>query len=549
MTPTTQATAAVEATWHEKQTAAWRFFYVCATARKGVCPMAFKSILFERTDDGERIETPDVPVFFPDLNLDLITDAITASKQEYNLKPFFYTPLKTIDAIMYRQDIMRDLENRALFENIISFADKMRTVRIRLALIDKLYYKYNKQGWFLNATDIYCDAVNSLLHDLYQAALKSSGLLAFREYLSTYTQSGRFTSLVADTEKLKADFSTVKYRVLIRGLHVKVRKYESEIDFSGQVESIFERFRQGAVKDNRVEFYEDPGMNHVEAKILDLVARLYPDVFLALEEYCANNASFQDKTINVFDREIQFYLVYLEYIAPIKQAGLSFCYPAISNPSKDIYNYEGFDLALANKLISQQHPVVCNDFYLKGPERILVVSGPNQGGKTTFARTFGQLHYLASIGCQVPGRESKLLLPDTIFTHFEKEEKITNLHGKLQEDLIRIHYILSHATSNSIIILNELFASTTLTDSILLSKRVMEEIMRLDCLCVQVSFLVELACLSDKTVSMVSTVHPENHALRSFKILRMPADGLAYALSIAEKYRLTFDSLKERLKS
>ena len=549
MTPTTQATAAVEAIWREKQTAAKRVFYACATNLKGVCPMAFKSILFERTDDGERIETPAMPAFFHDLNLDLIIDAITASKQEYNLKPFFYTPLKTIDAIMYRQDIMRDLENRVLFENIISFADKMRTIRSRLALIDKLYYKYNKEGWFLDAVDIYCGAVNSLVRDLSHIDLKSVGMLAFREYLLNYTQSGRFSSLFAETEKLKADLSTVKYCVLIKDLCVKVRKYDSEIDYSRQVENTFERFRQGAVKDYRVEFSEDPDMDHVEAKILDLVARLYPDIFQALEEYCANNTSFQDNTINVFDREIQFYVAYLEHIATIKQAGLSFCYPAFSNPGKEIHNYEGFDLALAHKLITQQNLVVCNDFYLKDSERILVVSGPNQGGKTTFARTFGQLHYLAGIGCQVPGREAKLFIPDAIFTHFEKEEKITNLQGKLQNDLVRLHHIFSLATSNSIIILNEIFTSTTLKDSILLSKKIMEKILHLDCLCVHVTFLVELASLSDKTVSMVSMVHPENHALRSFKILRMPADGLSYALSIAEKYRLTFDSLKERLSS
>lgn len=511
--------------------------------------MTFHSILFARTEDSLTKEPLEAPVFFVDLNLDQMIDTITAGRQGYTLKPFFYTSLHDIDAIEYRHEIMRDLENTVLFEHIQSFAQKMRTMREYLAQADKLHYQYQKDRWFLDAVELYCDAVQCLLHDISLVDVQSRGFLAFRDYLTDFANSSGFTSLLAETKQLQADLSSVKYCFLIKGNSIKVRTYESERDYSVDVEETFAKFKQGAVKDYRVKFSNWPDMNHVEAHILDLVAKLYPDIFLHLDDYCAKNGNYLDETIAVFDREIQFYLAYLEHIAPFKRRGLKFCYPRISDTGKDVYDYEAFDLALASKLMTKNSAVVCNDFYLKDQERIIVVTGPNQGGKTTFARTFGQVHYLASLGCPVPGREAQLFLFDRLFTHFEKEENLKDLRGKLEDDLVRINTILHQATSSSILIMNEIFTSTTINDAVFLSKQIMEKIIQMDLLCVCVTFIDELTAFSEKTVSMVSTVVPENPALRTYKIVRRAADGLAYALSIAEKYRLTYDCLKERLHS
>ena len=510
--------------------------------------MNFSSILFEKEDENLNSEPLEAPAFFVDLNLDQIIDAVTAGREKYNLKPFFFTPLKDIDAIKYRQEIAQDLENRTLLDHVRSFAQEMIVMRRYLAMIEKLYYKYNKEGWFLEAVIIYCDAVKGLANGLSQVELKSRGLLAFRDYITTYADSDGFMSLLAETKALKAALSTVTYCMIISGSKVKVRRYESEIDYSTEVEKTFEKFKQGAVKDYLSKLPIGSGMSHVEAAILDLVSKLFPHIFSNLDDYCTKNAGYPDKTIAVFDREIQFYIAYLEYTAGIKRAGLKFCYPEISGESKDVCSYEGFDLALAHKLIMEKSSVVCNDFWLRGKERIIVVSGPNQGGKTTFARTFGQLHYLAALGCPVPGREARFFLFDYLFTHFEKEENIQNLRGKLEDDLFRVHRILHQATPKSIIIMNEIFTSTTLNDAVFLSKKVMGKLIQLDLLCVWVTFLDELASLSEKTISMVSTVVPENPALRTFKIIRKPADGLAHALAIAEKFRVTYEQIRERLK-
>jgi hypothetical protein len=509
--------------------------------------MTFHSILFARIEDSVKKETLEAPDFFVDLNLDQVIEAITEGRQEYDLQPYFYTSLHDIDAIMYRHEVMRDLEDKVLFEHIRSFAHKMRIMREYLAQADKLSYKYQKERYFLDAVAMYCDAVTDLVHNVSLVDVQSHGFLAFRTYITDYASSECFTSLLTETKKLQADLSTVKYCLLIKGNSITVCKYDSESDYSADVEETFAKFKQGAVKDYRVKFRNWAHMDHVEAQILELVAKLYSDIFVHLDDYCARSRKYLDETLATFDREIQFYVAYLEYIVRIKRGGLKFCYPHISSTSKEVYDYEGFDLALAYKLISEDSSVICNDFSLKGQERIVVVTGPNQGGKTTFARTFGQLHYLASIGCPVPGREAHLFLLDRLFTHFEKEETIADLRGKLQDDLVRIHHILEQATSNSIIILNEIFTSTTVDDALFLSKKILEQLIHLDALCVCVTFIDELASLSEQTVSMVSTVVPDNPAVRTFKIVRRPADGLAYALAIAEKYRLTYDDIKERL--
>ncbi len=509
--------------------------------------MIFHSILYRNGADRPAAEPVGAPSFFRDLNLDQIVTAINTGREEYNLRPFFYAPLADVDAIAYRHEVMQDLEQVELFENIKAFAQGMRRVREHLVQAEKLRHQYQKHRSFLDAAVTYCGAVTCLARDLASAPVSSRGLSAFGEYLTGYANSPRFAALLRKTTELEAKFSDIVYGVLIQVPRVDVRRHEGEPDYSAEVLATFERFKQDAVQRHRFDFSDAIDVNHIEGQILDLVARIFVDEFSNLNTYYVENQKFPDPTILEFDREIEFYVAYQEYINHLKRAGLSFCYPQVTQAHDEVFDYQGFDLALAGKLVGERATPVCNDFHLRGPERIIVVSGPNQGGKTTFGRTFGQLHYLASLGCPVPGTQAKLYLFDQMFTHFDRGENIADLRGKLQDDLIRVHKILDAATPHSIIVMNEIFASTTLRDAIDLSKKIAAAIMRLGLYCVWVTFLDELASLGERTVSMTSTVVPENPTQRTYKILRRPADGLAYAMSIAEKYRLTYDMIKERI--
>lgn len=491
----------------------------------------------------------DQPTYSKDLNLDqLVAAVVSGASQPDELARIYHHTLSSVDAIRYRQETFADLQDTTLQAAALGFTERMADVRAHLARIAKMYDAREQAAWLLDAAVVYCEAVAAFAADLAGAAVHSRGLTAARDFLHAHTDSADFARLRREALACQASLAQIRYCVRVRGDHVEVSRYEGQDDYSVEIRETFRRFQQGAVRDYRVSYRNAPYLGHVGSQILRLLARLYPDEFAALDEFSQRHQSFQDEQLQRLDFELGFYLSYLRHGAGLIEAGLSFCIPQVSAGGSRVVAQDTFDLALASKLVPEGSRVVTNSFCLDGEERIIVLSGPNQGGKTTFARTFGQLHHLAALGCPVPGSSASLAVFDQIYTHFEREEQIADLRGKLEDDLVRVRELLDQVSERSIVILNEIFTSTTLDDARFLGTRIMEQLISAGVRGVYVTFIDELASLGPAVVSMMSTIVPDNPAERTFRIVRAPANGLAYAFAIAEKYDLTYERLSRRLR-
>ena len=108
-------------------------------------PLRFHSILFRSAEEGR--ELAEAPAYFHDLGLDRIAAAFVAGREEYDLAPFFHARLEEVDAVVYRQEVMRDLEHDALRQVLQRNPALLRT-RERLASIpaDAAHFKQAEFG-------------------------------------------------------------------------------------------------------------------------------------------------------------------------------------------------------------------------------------------------------------------------------------------------------------------------------------------------------------------------------------------------------------------
>ena len=486
------------------------------------------------------------PIAAGDLRLNELALAFETGREGLGLGALLLAPLGDAEDITWRHEVFRDLEGPDVAGVLRAFTAGVRAVDAHAVRASRLPRGRERSGWQLAALEAYVAAIDGLGEGLRASTPASRGLRGIDGWVTGYRGSVAFTTLRADVARASAALAAISYRLRIGEHRITVERARDEPDLGTEVREAFARFGHPAGPTSPARAPATRDLDPIETAILDRVARLYPEAFAAVDACVREHAGYLEPTVSAMGRDASFYLAWLDLVAPVVAAGLPLCHPTVSPPGSELRVTGLYDLALALDHVAAGRSVTPNDVLLGPGERLLVVTGPSEGGKTTLARALGQLHHLAAAGLPVPATAATVPLIDAIHTLFDRGEDPALAGGRLEADLRGIAAILPATGPASLVILNETFPSTTVADALDLSGAVLDDFGARSARTVAVTFLDDLAGRPD-AVSLACVVDPLDPGVRTYRFGRRPADGRAFAHAIAERHGLGYATILGRL--
>lgn len=133
------------------------------------------------------------------------------------------------------------------------------------------------------------------------------------------------------------------------------------------------------------------------------------------------------------------------------------------------------------KMLTEK-PFTPNDAYLdKGENRLLIITGPNMSGKSTFMRQTALIVLMAQIGCFVPAKRAIIGVCDKIFTRVGASDDLSSGQSTFMVEMNEVAEILANVTPKSLVILDEIGRGTSTFDGISIAKAVAEHIVKIGC--------------------------------------------------------------------
>ena len=407
----------------------------------------------DRDFDLEQEPPPGAQDLLQDLELEVLFKAMAGGD------PFLLDVARTavpsiltdVPAVLYRQDILRDcISNAAIVRNLYSLA--VETIERER----KNYWGVHSRnpGYLLHRSVEVLSMFVEVLRKLRQMADAHAGRF----------ESEGFTTLFAMLRKelgdeylatIEAHLSRLKFR---RGVLISAGLGEGNMGVGHMLRKpneddrlwIQRFFTRGPVAYTFHIHERDEGGARAVCELSDRGINI-----------AANAVAQSNDHILSFFRmlrtELAFYIGCLNLYEKLSARGEPTCFPMPSPCVERRYAVRGlYDVCLALKL---GHRVVGNDGEGDGNE-LFMITGANQGGKSTFLRSVGLSQLMMQCGMFVAARSYCANLCAGLFTHYKREEDATMRSGKLEEELQRASAIVDHLSPDCMVLFNELFQST-----------------------------------------------------------------------------------------
>ena len=134
------------------------------------------------------------------------------------------------------------------------------------------------------------------------------------------------------------------------------------------------------------------------------------------------------------------------------------------------------------EIIGGRHPVIevnndnyiPNDVYLDDDKYIMIITGPNMSGKSTYMRQVALTALMAQIGCFVPAKSANLPIFDAIFTRIGASDDIVSGQSTFMVEMMEVNNALSSASKNSLVLFDEIGRGTATYDGMALAQAILE---------------------------------------------------------------------------
>ncbi|MCM3441013.1 DNA mismatch repair protein MutS [Metabacillus halosaccharovorans] len=248
----------------------------------------------------------------------------------------------------------------------------------------------------------------------------------------------------------------------IFGYYIEVTRANLHLLEEGQYErkqtlSNAERFITPALKEKESLILE------AEEKIVELEYQLFVEIRENVKQYIPR---LQELAKRLSELDV------LQCFATVSE-NRHYCKPIFSN-NNELFIKDGRHPVVEKVMDSQEY--VANDCYFSQERQMLLITGPNMSGKSTYMRQVALTAILAQIGCYVPASEAVLPIFDQIFTRIGAADDLISGQSTFMVEMLEAKNAIAHATSQSLILFDEIGRGTSTYDGMALAQAIIEHI-------------------------------------------------------------------------